>query len=197
MLTFDTCGLVILASGHSARFGPDDKLLADLGGRPLIDHSASLASIVEFRHRVAVIQSGNEKFLDVLNKHNVSPVWNDRPDVGRGHSLALGIAACAAQNCSATFVLLADMPFIKLHHLQELRKMIGKSLIAIANNGSVRTPPVLFSNRIYKEVIELANNSKGQSVVNSVPGVVDVPMSDRTLLDVDTKEGLEHARRYF
>ena len=47
--------LILLAAGLSERFGDEDKLLALLNGKPIIQHAIEAAKGINYRHRLAVV----------------------------------------------------------------------------------------------------------------------------------------------
>ena len=55
---FDRTAILLLASGLSSRFGAGDKLMADLHGRPVLAHAASVLADRSVARRVAVVGTG-------------------------------------------------------------------------------------------------------------------------------------------
>ena len=99
---------VVLAAGGGTRFaGPQHKLLAPLGGRPLWLHSLDAVLAAGFEH-VVVVTGAVPLHLPtvVIECHN--------PDWARGQagSVQVGLAAARALGASAATIGLADQPFV-------------------------------------------------------------------------------------
>jgi molybdenum cofactor cytidylyltransferase len=100
---------VVPAAGRSERFG-GMKLVAAIGGEPLLDHT--LRSLIDGGLAPIVVVRSPDSSLDAvarLGHHAVVTVVN--PDPGRGmfSSIQTGLAAAPA---APTLVLPADMPFV-------------------------------------------------------------------------------------
>ncbi len=103
---------VILAAGAGTRFG-GGKLLADLGGRPILGrvldavHAAGLARVV------LVLGHGAESIEAAIPAAGESRVRNPDPDAGLSSSLRVGFAALdVARDLDAVFVVLGDQPLV-------------------------------------------------------------------------------------
>ena len=66
-IPLDRTAIVLLASGLSRRYGRRDKLLANLGGKPLLEHSARVVAGVQALTRVAVCPSDRHEIKDRLD----------------------------------------------------------------------------------------------------------------------------------
>ena len=107
------CGL-ILAAGAGTRFGARSKLLAELDGRPLLEHAvAAQCAVSELERIVVVLGASADEISRSVNFMRAEPVlcprWND----GQAYSLRCGIEALtAAGNVSRVIVTLGDQPRI-------------------------------------------------------------------------------------
>jgi hypothetical protein len=90
-------GAVLLAAGASTRFGAGNKLLAELGGRPLIAHAADalLASGVD--EIVVVTGRDSEQVRQILARTAVRFAHNEGWIRGMGSSIASGLRALGSQ----------------------------------------------------------------------------------------------------
>ena len=81
--------LVILASGLSKRFGINNKLIASFKGKPLIQHIIDSCKPMNFGGRFAVIPSRSCALRDLLLDNDFTLIENDKPFLGRVHSIKL------------------------------------------------------------------------------------------------------------
>ena len=109
---------LVLAAGKSTRMGAN-KLLADLGGKPLMRHcvEALLASNV----KEIIVVTGNEAegVKDALKPLAVSFIHNPQFAEGLSTSLKCGIEAVRA-DADGVLICLADMPLIDATTVNQL-----------------------------------------------------------------------------
>jgi molybdenum cofactor cytidylyltransferase len=100
-------GGLVLAAGEGSRFG-GTKQLADVGGRPLLEHA--LAAVTALSPRVVVLGHAAEEIRARVDLQGAEPVlcegWRD----GQSASLRAGIAALG--DVDAVLVVLGDQPLI-------------------------------------------------------------------------------------
>ena len=88
---FDRMAILLLASGLSTRFGPDDKLLASLGGKPVISYAANALASHPVGWRVAVVGAKQAERRRIVEARGFHVALNLAPDEGQGRSLAIGL----------------------------------------------------------------------------------------------------------
>ena len=101
-------GAIVLAAGAGRRFAGGVKQLAEVDGRPLLEHAA--LAVAGFSPRVVVLGHAAEEIAGRVDLHKapiaVCETWED----GQSASLRCGIAALG--EVDAAVVVLADMPGI-------------------------------------------------------------------------------------
>ncbi len=190
MIDWRDCGLVILASGRSKRFGDGDKLTAPFRGKPLAEHAAQLADAAPFAKAIGIIAPERPELRRLFSSYNITMLVNDDPDAGQGRSLALGVNAVAELGCKVAIIALADMPFITHSHLDRLRIEIGENEAAIAFDGQRRSPPVLFRNSMFENLTSLTGDAGAREILRQTRRVKNVMMSAKDLIDIDTRDDL-------
>ncbi len=105
-----TAGLV-LAAGRSTRFGAN-KLLADVDGRPMLQHVLDLAAAAGLAPVVVVIGPDNAALDAALTWRGEKKVVNPDPERGLSSSVQLGIAELMGTTAARVVVLLGDQPFL-------------------------------------------------------------------------------------
>ena len=104
---------VVLAAGASTRFG-SPKLLADLGGRPVLQHVLDAIEAAGVDDVVVVLGDGHEATERALARRRQRFVVNPRPQDGLSSSLRVGLAAAGADRAAdAAIVLLGDQPDVR------------------------------------------------------------------------------------
>jgi molybdenum cofactor cytidylyltransferase len=106
------CGL-ILAAGAGTRFGeePAGKLLADLDGRPLLDHAiAAQCAVAELERVVVVLGASADAVLRAVDFMRAEPVVCGRWHEGQSASLRHGVSFLAAGGATKVIVTLGDQP---------------------------------------------------------------------------------------
>ncbi len=106
----NTAGL-ILAAGAGSRYGSSPKLLADLHGRPLLEHAiAAQCAVPALKRVVVVLGSHAQEVLGAVDLMRAEPVicpqWRD----GLSASLRCGVEALAG--VERVIVTLGDEPLM-------------------------------------------------------------------------------------
>lgn len=121
-------------------------------------------------------------------------VVNEDYRSGLGTSLKSGVAALGSES-RAVVVCLADQPFVTVRLIDRIvarYRRTGSDVVASASRGLI-SPPVLFSRRLYGELVELRGDRGAKSVIERHPGYEKVRVRSDVLLDVDTEEDLRRA----
>jgi molybdenum cofactor cytidylyltransferase len=100
-------GAVVLAAGAGRRFG-GVKQLAEVDGRPLLEHAA--LAVAGYSPRVVVLGHAAEEIRAIVDLHGAEPALCAEWEQGQSASLRCGLAALG--DVDAAVVLLADMPGI-------------------------------------------------------------------------------------
>lgn len=193
-------GAVLLAAGASTRFGAENKLLADLGGRPLVAHAAGalLASGVD--EIVVVTGRDSEQVRQILARTAVRFAHNEGWIRGMGSSIASGLRALGSQP-SGAFVVPGDMPFLTAATIATLRERFiqagGERIVVPTTPEGAQRNPVLWPRRCFAELALLCGAEGGKPLLKRYSDqTVCVAFADAlALTDVDTAEDLEAARR--
>jgi CTP:molybdopterin cytidylyltransferase MocA len=102
---------LILAAGAGKRFGLEPKLLADLRGRPLLEHAIGAACAVAELERIVVVLGANaEQITGAVDFACAEPVICECWDDGLSASLRCGLDALPG--CDRVIVILGDEPLI-------------------------------------------------------------------------------------
>jgi molybdenum cofactor cytidylyltransferase len=185
---------LVLAAGQSRRMGQDNKLLAMVGGRPLVSHmvDAALASraapvIVVTGHQAAEVERA-------LGDRRVQIVHNPDYAEGLSTSLKAGVAALP-EDAEGVLVALGDMPRIRGAQIDRLiaafNPLEGRAIVVPTVRGK-RGNPVLFATRFVAEMGQIGGDVGARHLIGEHDDVVvEIEMEDdAALLDIDTPEAL-------
>ncbi len=190
---------VILAAGRSSRMGPRNKLLEDLGGKPVLRRTVENALASHARPVVVVTGHQAAEVEAALTGLDVTVVHNPDYMTGMAGSLKSGIAALSP-NLDGTIVALGDMPEIQAADFDRLISAFEpkeqRSIIVPVYDGR-RGNPVLWSSELFPAMAKLAGDAGARSIVASNPdSVVELDLGTPAVLaDLDTPEALADARR--
>ena len=184
-------GCVVLASGKSTRFG-SNKLLADLGGKPLLSRTLS-AIPKELFSKITVVVS-NREVEEVAAScgfdtaiHEGGPVSES---IRRGLATVLDTDGCLFVN--------GDQPLISEKSIRKMAELFREDPARglRLSYGSEQGSPVLFPSRWYGDLMTLTGEKGGMSAVKAKGEVFFSVQAENLaeLLDADTPEALEIIR---
>jgi molybdenum cofactor cytidylyltransferase len=189
---------IVLAAGRSSRMGPRNKLLEDLGGRPIVRRTVEAALASRTRPVVVVTGYMGEAIAGALAGLDVKIVNNPDFATGMASSLKAGIAALPG-GLDGTIVALGDMPEVGPAHLDRMIAAFepkeGRSIIVPVHGGR-RGNPVLWSAELFAEMSGLTGDVGARQVIaEHADSVVELDLGTRgVLVDVDTPEALAEVR---
>ncbi len=102
---------LVLAAGAGSRFGAEPKLLAELRGRPLLEHAiAAQCEVAELERVVVVLGASAEEILERVELMRAEAVVCERWQEGLSASLRCGVEALA--DSDKVVVTLGDEPLM-------------------------------------------------------------------------------------
>ena len=181
---------IVLAAGGGTRFG-GGKLLARLGGQPLIEAVLDNLREAPVDEVIVVVGAEAERLREVCERYGVRTVENEEWEQGQSTSVLAGLRACAGD---AAVILLGDQPLIGAGAVGRLVTAFTEGAkVVVATYGGQRRNPVLFSREVWPLLeAELAGDEGARSVLRRYPELV-VEVSCEGVgdpADVDTREDL-------
>ncbi len=191
---------IVLAAGSSRRFGPENKLLADFRGQPLIRWAVT--AFTQSQADPVIVVTGPDRGgietalagLPVRFKHNP-----DHLD-GMGGSIATGVTVLPA-GIDGVLVCPGDMPGITPRLINDLIAAFhqegGDRVIRPALSGGRPGHPVLWPARLLPRLARISGAEGGKTLLSEVAGdVVQVALRDEgAALDIDTVQELQRSAR--
>ena len=189
---------VILAAGRSTRMGGPNKLLAEIGGRPLVRIAVEEALASRSRPVIVVTGHQRDEVDAALAGLKVERVHNPNFAEGLSTSLKAGLAA-VPDNVDGVIVCLGDMPQVSASLIDRLTAAFDPergALVVMPTIDGKRGNPVVWSRRFFHELATLEGDVGARHLIARYPeAVVEVPVTDRAaLVDVDTPEALTRVK---
>jgi molybdenum cofactor cytidylyltransferase len=190
---------IVMAAGRSSRMGGANKLLAEVGGLPMVDGviDAALAS----RARPVIVVAGHDaaRLRAAIGERPVTIVENPAFASGMASSLKAGIVALPIE-IDGALICLGDMPRVGPQILDRLiaafNPLEGRTICVPTWDGK-RGNPVLWAKSFFPEMGSLAGDVGARHLIGLYSEqVVEVPMpDDGVLIDIDTPEALMRYRQ--
>lgn len=182
---------IVLAAGGGTRFG-GDKLLASLGGRPVV--RLTVGRVLRSGARPVLVVTGHagDAVAAALAGLDVRLVPNAAWAGGMAGSLRAGVAALPDE-CAAAVVLLGDQPLIEPDAIDRVAaafRAAGRPIVA-ARYGGRRGHPVLFARALFGELAAVTGDIGAREVIARDPSRVElVELPGEPPPDVDTPDDL-------
>lgn len=184
-------GGLILAAGAGTRFGERSKLLADLEGRPLLEHAlAAQCAVDELERVVVVLGASADEIVERVNfmraESVVCPGWSE----GQSASLRCGIEFLTREaEVSRVIVTLGDQPRVSP---ALIARFVNEPPGTRAVYDGVPGHPVVLGPVQLRAIAGLRGDLGAREVLKGGPTIECGDSS--AVRDVDTPEDLEAIR---
>jgi molybdenum cofactor cytidylyltransferase len=185
---------VVLAAGRSTRMGGPNKLLAELGGKPLVRIAVEQALASRASPVIVVTGHDRERIEAALSGLAVRLVHNPDFAAGLGTSLRAAIAAVPGE-ADGAIVCLGDMPSVDAALIDRLIEAFDPEKGALAVVPTIdgqRGNPVLWARRFFPDLMAIEGDIGARHLIARYgEAVAEVAVSGKgALVDVDTPEAL-------
>jgi molybdenum cofactor cytidylyltransferase len=187
-------GGVVLAAGEGRRFG-GGKLLAELDGRPLLEHAlGAMLAVPAIDQVVAVLGAGADEIRTAVDLDGIDVVLCPDWEEGISASLRAGLGELA--DAEAVVITLGDQPLITPQVIGAiLDRLESPALAARATYRGSPGHPVLIKRELFERVLELRGDTGARDLLAGA-GVLEVECGHLSRSDdVDTAADLEAVRR--
>jgi molybdenum cofactor cytidylyltransferase len=184
-------GGLVLAAGAATRFGAP-KQLAELDGRPLLEHSLRTMTAASVGRVVVVLGSGADEVIASVDLHGADAIVCSRWEEGQSASLACGLAELAS--CEAVIVTLGDQPRVSPDAIRRVIAARNGAAAVRATYGAAPGHPVLLEQELFEPLRNVSGDKGARNLLLSVQ-VLDIPCDDLGGgEDVDTPAELDALR---
>ena len=186
---------IILAAGRSTRMGAANKLLADVGGKPMVRRVAE--AVLASRARPVLVVTGHQaaEIEQALAGLDVALVANPDYATGLSSSLKAGLGALPA-DCDGALVMLGDMPEIRAEHIDRLLAAFAPGAIIVPVHEGRRGNPVLWASAHFAEMGQLDGDAGARRLfARHADKVREIDLGTAAIFaDIDTPEALAGLR---
>ncbi|MBT3551963.1 MAG: NTP transferase domain-containing protein [Rhodospirillaceae bacterium] len=193
-------GALILAAGSSRRMGAENKLLAGVGGQPMVSHIARAVAAADVAAVTVVTGHEAELVKAALDETDLAANYVHNPDYGRGLSTSLrtGVAALA-DDLDGVVICLGDMPLVSTDDINKLIRAfdpVEGRAICVPVSGRKRGNPVLWAKSFLAEMAAISGDVGARHLLEQhAEQIFEVPVSgEGVLMDIDTPERLAELR---
>jgi molybdenum cofactor cytidylyltransferase len=159
---------LVLAAGGSTRMGRP-KQLAELGGRPLLEHALEALTAAPVDQVVVALGAGAGEVVERVDLHGATPLVVRDWRAGMGHVLARVVAALGEP--AAVVVCLGDQPLVGagvVARLVEAWRDGAGPVVAASYDGRVGNPK-LFDRRVLSHLRRLRGDTGARDLLASHP----------------------------
>ncbi len=159
-------GGLVLAAGKGSRFG-GSKQLAELDGRPLLEHSIQAMTASPVGRVVVVLGAAAESVIAQVDFHGAEPIVTDRWEEGQSASLAYGLAELS--DCEAVVVTLGDLPRLSTDAIRRVIAARGDGVEAVrATYAGEPGHPVLLEREFFERLRDVSGDHGARNLLLSV-----------------------------
>lgn len=185
---------IVLAAGQSRRMGPQNKLLAEIDGLPMVRRTLEAVSAADVSSVTVVLGHEADEVRLALKGLDLEFIENHEYAGGLSTSLKRGLSV-VPPNIDAALICLGDMPRISPEQIDKLISAFAPSedhFICVPTFGGKRGNPVLLGRRFFAEIQDISGDVGARYLIGAYPDLVhEVEMSDdAVLVDIDTPEAL-------
>src|SRR5260370_6390579 len=191
----ESMAAIVLAAGRSTRMGGPNKLIAEIGGKPLVRIAAEQALASRAKPVIVVTGPQRERVEAALAGLRVRLVHNPDFAEGLGTSVRSGIAAVPA-SADGAVICLGDMPQVDADLINRLIAAFAPEHGALAVVPTIhgkRGNPVLWSRRFFPDLMTLEGDIGARNLIGRYGEAViqGHATSPARLTDIGTQESLD------
>jgi molybdenum cofactor cytidylyltransferase len=189
---------IVLAAGQSRRMGAQNKLLAEVAGKPMVRHVAEAVAASKAASMTVVLGHDADAVRAALADLKPSYAYNPDYAEGLSSSLKTGLAA-VGEEVDGVVICLGDMPMVSTAILDRMIAAFdpveGRAIVVPTRRGK-RGNPVLFARRFFEDMARVSGDVGARHLIgNHEDLAVEIEVDDESVLtDIDTPEALAKIR---
>jgi molybdenum cofactor cytidylyltransferase len=185
-------GAVVLAAGEGARFG-GPKQLAELDGRPLLEHALiALAAVPAVERIVVVLGARTDEIRERVDLHGAEVV--ECPAWAEGQAASLRAGLTALDDVDGALILLGDQPGITPAAIEAVLAHFDGTRALRAVYDGAPGHPVVMPRALVPSALELQGDEGARELLEEA-GVRRIEVGHLCQpIDVDTPADLDRLR---
>jgi molybdenum cofactor cytidylyltransferase len=188
---------IVLAAGLSRRWGPDNKLMAAVGGAPMIARTVAMVLESSARPVIAVLGHEADSVRAAIGAPGVEYCVASDFATGMAASLKAGISALPP-DCDGALICLGDMPWVRPATLDGLAGAFdpaGDTLALVPTYAGAWGNPVLLGKSLFPAIGKLSGDRGARALLSAIPhNVAEIAVDDPGVLrDADQPDQLREA----
>ncbi|WP_405608777.1 NTP transferase domain-containing protein [Polaribacter sp. Asnod1-A03] len=190
--------VLILAAGKSSRMD-SIKQLEKIGNETLLNIVLKKTKSV-FSDTVYCVLGANSKLIKTqIKTKNIQFIENTNFEEGLSSSIVTGIKFLNTKNLNldGILILLADQPAIEIAYLQDLYTLFNKksnNIIASKYDDKFGVPAI-FPQKYFSDLLLIKGDKGAKEFINQRKNEIIHPKTTTNLIDLDTKEDLNHFKK--
>ena len=189
---------IVLAAGQSTRMGQENKLLAEIDGKKVLQRLIDALIGAGIQEIIVVV--GHEASAVRASLDSYAVKWVENPDYAQGLSTSLkrGVLE-TSPGSDGILVCLGDMPMLTSSHIAKLGEAFleaGPNAIIVPKFNGKQGNPILWSRTYRDELLGLTGDMGAKSLIQRhEEQIVGVDFIDEAVVtDVDTPGMLQEVR---
>ena len=194
---------IVLAAGSSTRFGAENKLLADIGGRTIIESVFSNVAECGFDLVIVVIAPDQPELGTLVKTAGFIAAVNPHSELGMGTSIACGMKELSQQTTKSfagVAIFLGDMPAVDSDMVCQLLGTFKRSSsqnivrpVNLLDEGKAPGHPVIFPSDLFTELECLTGDAGAKQLISQhCQRLMEVVVTDRgATKDIDSVQALD------
>lgn len=186
---------ILLAAGSSRRFGPANKLLAEVDGQPLIVRAAAMIEAGGVDRLLVVTGHQADRIAAAVAGDGRRMIYNERHECGLGTSIAAGIGALDA-DIDGVLIVQGDMPALSAAVIAALCTAFaaagGAVVVFPVTSEGRQGNPVLWPRRLFAALGQLSGDTGAKQLLlaegDAAIGIAGLGAG--IALDIDTPDQL-------
>ncbi len=182
---------IVLSAGESSRMG-SPKALLRIGGKLFIERIVSVLEQTKVGKIVVVLGHDVEEIKPKISHLPITVVVNRDYEKGQLSSLIVAIRSLESEKVDAILVHLVDHPLLEAPLVEQMVNLFyeSKKLIVVPSFSGRRGHPVIFSSRLFPELLKAPLDVGAKSVVDAHRDeTLEIETEDRgVIVDIDTPE---------
>ncbi|MEO1553012.1 MAG: NTP transferase domain-containing protein [Pseudomonadota bacterium] len=188
---------VLLAAGASRRFESGDKLMAELDGKPVLAHAATLTRHPSVACPIAVVPPIADDRSKILTDAGWTVITNEHAAQGQASSIKCAILHLMSKpEIDQVVIVLGDMPHLQPSHISRLLSAAEPSSVraVMSDCNGVLTPPALFKRDLFERLVRLTGDRGAKSIFCEIEhGARTINLTQAQAIDIDNQADLERA----